>query len=184
MFFKRIHIFGAPGSGVTTLGRALAQRLEYACFDTDDYYWYTTDSLPYRRKRNPEHRLRLLRQDIEGAEQYIVCGALLGWGDSLLERFDAVVYRWLPATMREARIRSRETARYGSGRLAIGGDLHGVLEKFITWAKAYDSESLNRRSRAAETAWLQQSKIPTLLLTEDMPLEELLSAIEAFARQA
>jgi adenylate kinase family enzyme len=34
---RRIHILGAYGSGTTTLGRALAARLQYLYFDMDDY---------------------------------------------------------------------------------------------------------------------------------------------------
>ena len=33
----RLHTLGASGSGTTTLGRALAERLQCPHFDTDDY---------------------------------------------------------------------------------------------------------------------------------------------------
>ena len=53
----RIHILGAFGSGTTTLGRALAARLQYPYFDMDDYLRSgvvnMVDSLPgglYQRK--------------------------------------------------------------------------------------------------------------------------------------
>lgn len=36
-----IHIFGASGSGATTLGRFLAVQLNVPCFDSDDYFWKT-----------------------------------------------------------------------------------------------------------------------------------------------
>ena len=39
---QRIHILGASGSGTTTLGRALAERLQCRHFDTDDYFWLPT----------------------------------------------------------------------------------------------------------------------------------------------
>jgi len=39
---QRIHILGASGSGTTTLGRALAERLQYPHFETDDYFWLPT----------------------------------------------------------------------------------------------------------------------------------------------
>ncbi|MEM6738348.1 MAG: shikimate kinase [Bacteroidota bacterium] len=35
----QIHIFGASGSGVTTIGKALSKELDLSYFDTDDYYW-------------------------------------------------------------------------------------------------------------------------------------------------
>lgn len=47
----RIHIFGASGSGTSTLGRAVAARLGYAFLDADDFYWLPTDP-PFREKRD------------------------------------------------------------------------------------------------------------------------------------
>jgi len=41
----RIHIFGASGAGVTTLGRATADALAFPHHDTDDYYWLLTAPL-------------------------------------------------------------------------------------------------------------------------------------------
>jgi len=40
---SRIHLTGASGCGVTTIGRALATRLALPVPDTDDYYWLPTD---------------------------------------------------------------------------------------------------------------------------------------------
>jgi adenylate kinase family enzyme len=38
----RIHITGASGAGVTSLGRALADALAIPHHDTDDYFWQPT----------------------------------------------------------------------------------------------------------------------------------------------
>jgi len=43
---QRIHILGASGSGTTTLGRALAERLQCPHFDTDDYFWLRNKGTP------------------------------------------------------------------------------------------------------------------------------------------
>ncbi|MEQ1747393.1 MAG: AAA family ATPase [Saprospiraceae bacterium] len=179
----RTNIFGAPGAGTTTLAKALAQRLGCAFFDTDDYYWFTDDPLPYRRKRNPEHRLRLLRADLEQAGNCVVSGALLGWGDTLLPGFDAVVYRWLPTETRLERIRQRETARYGAERIALGGDLHGVFEKFMLWAADYDQAPETRqRGLLAEEAWLKNGcEAPVLRLTDDLPVPVLVERMHLFS---
>jgi adenylate kinase family enzyme len=47
---RRIHIAGASGSGVTSLGRALANALASSHHDTDDYFWLPTTP-PYRLQR-------------------------------------------------------------------------------------------------------------------------------------
>ena len=37
-----IHIYGASGSGTSTLGRKLSEELGYKFMDTDDYFWFPT----------------------------------------------------------------------------------------------------------------------------------------------
>jgi len=170
---QRIHIFGAPGSGASALGKALADRLGFPHFDTDDYYWFTVDELPYRRKRNAEHRRRLLQQDLEKTPRWVLSGALCGWGDVFIPEFEAVFYLWLPARIRLERIRERETRRYGAARLEPGGDLHTVYCKFRDWAVGYDLDSGNRRSRVAELQWLEQLRCPVWRLEEELPLDVL-----------
>ena len=47
-----IHIFGASGSGTTTLGKKICSELGYTLMDTDAYYWIPTElrsSLNVRR---------------------------------------------------------------------------------------------------------------------------------------
>lgn len=166
---KNVHILGAPGSGVTTLGRTLAQWLGVPHFDTDDYHWFTDDALPYRRRRNPDHRRKLMAQDFEAHPHWVLSGALCGWGDVFIPRFDAVVYCWLPVETRLDRIRSRELARYGEDRISPGGDLHLVFEKFCTWAAAYDLDSENIRSRKRELEWLEKLTCPVYFMEDKLP---------------
>lgn len=177
---SRFHILGAPGSGVTTLGRALAGQLNIPHFDTDDYHWFTDDALPYRRRRNPDHRRQILTKDLDARESWVLSGALCGWGDVFIPRFQTVIYCWLPADIRLARIQARELARYGAERLAPGGDLHIVFEKFCSWAVAYDEDSSNIRSRARELEWLGNLSCPVIRLEQEMPVEDLAEQVLAF----
>ncbi|HEV2483277.1 MAG TPA: shikimate kinase [Puia sp.] len=55
----KIHIFGASGAGVTTLGQALAARLSLPYFDSDDYFWYATDP-PFTTTRPAAQRNALI----------------------------------------------------------------------------------------------------------------------------
>lgn len=174
---SRIHILGAPGSGVTTLGKALAERLGFSHFDTDDYYWFTGDALPYRRKRNPDHRRQLLGADLERSQSWVLSGALCGWGDVFIPEFEMVVYLWLPAPIRLERIVQREKERYGAERLAPGGDLNLVFEKFLKWAAAYDGDETNIRSRSAELHWLGKLNCPVLKIEGEFPANRLVENI-------
>ena len=168
-----LHILGAPGSGVTSLGKELALRLGVAHFDTDDYHWFTDDDLPYRRRRNPDHRRQLLTRDLDSHENWILSGSLCGWGDVYIPRFEKVVYLWLPADVRAQRIRQRELHRYGAERIGPGGDLHVVFEKFLTWAIAYDEAGENIRSRTKELEWLAALSCPVLKIEQEYSMAEL-----------
>lgn len=178
-FPRHIHVLGAPGAGVTTLGKALAARLGFSHFDTDDYYWFTDDPLPYKRKRNPDHRRRLLGEDLAASGAWVLSGSLCGWGDVFIPRFDAAVYLWLPAGLRAERIREREIRRYGAGRLASGGDLHLVFEKFVAWALAYDENDGNIRSRQHELLWLENLPCPVLKIENALPVGDLCDRVLA-----
>src|ERR1043166_8030786 len=83
---RRVHIMGASGAGVTTLGRALADALALSHHDVDDYYWRPTNP-PYRKKRKVADRLRLMREIFLDREGWVLSGALDGWGYQETEEF-------------------------------------------------------------------------------------------------
>jgi adenylate kinase family enzyme len=55
----KLHIFGASGSGTTTLGRGLAAELGLMHLDSDDFFWEATDPPYTRRRPTPERQQRL-----------------------------------------------------------------------------------------------------------------------------
>ena len=142
---NRIHILGASGSGTTTLGRVLAERLQYSHFDTDDYFWLPTDP-PYTHQRERSERAQLLMDDLTAQDAWVISGSLCGWGDVAIPRFELVVFLWVPPDMRMARLHRREHARFGT-RILPGGDMYEVSQAFLTWAAAYDEGGLDIRSR-------------------------------------
>ena len=108
----RLHILGASGSGTTTLGRALAERLPCLHFDTDDYFWVPTDP-PFTHQRERTERQRLLMDDVTAHNAWVVSGSLCGWGDVAISLFELVVFLWIPHNVRMARLHRREHARFG-----------------------------------------------------------------------
>jgi adenylate kinase family enzyme len=75
----RIHVTGASGSGVTTLGRAVSDRLALPHHDSDDYLWLPTTP-PYRQLRETAERLRLMREMFLPRVDWVLSGAVAGWG--------------------------------------------------------------------------------------------------------
>ena len=176
---RRIHIFGASGSGTTTLASALAARHGHRHLDTDEFFWLPTDP-PYREIRPREARLALLRRALGEAPSWVLSGSLCGWGDPLIEEFDLVVFLVVPTEVRLARLRAREVERYGHDAIAPGGPRGHAHVEFLDWAGRYDAGGPEMRSRALHDAWLSALLGPTLRLEGDRPAPEQLARIEAF----
>ncbi len=166
-----VHIFGASGSGTTTLGKTLSLRMGGKHLDTDSYYWQDTDP-PYTRKRDPKDRVAMILRDVEGVENWVLSGSICSWGDPLLQRFNLAVFLRLDPSVRMARLRSRESLRYGS-RILAGGDMHQQHLDFLAWAESYDSAKAPIRSLDLHGGWMKQLDCPVLELDSAIPVEEL-----------
>ncbi len=175
---RRIHIFGASGSGTTTLASLLAARHGHRHLDTDEVFWLLSDP-PYRETRPRAARLPLLRRALGEAPSWVLSGSLCGWGDPLIAEFDLVVFLIVPTEVRLARLRAREVGRYGHAAVAPGGPLREAHVEFLDWADRYDAGGPEMRSRALHDAWLAALPCPTLRLEGDRPVAEQLARIEA-----
>ncbi|MBQ2953200.1 MAG: shikimate kinase [Clostridia bacterium] len=165
-----IHLFGASGSGTTTLGRALGEALGFTHMDTDDYYWLPTDPA-FTQKRPIPERLAMMNADIDAAEKgAVISGSLTGWGDPLISRFTLAIRVVTAADLRLERLRTREYARFGQ-RICPGGDMHQAHLEFIAWAAQYDTGDVTMRSRACHDQWQAELPCPVLTLDGAAPLE-------------
>jgi adenylate kinase family enzyme len=175
---KKIHITGASGSGVTTLGKALAQEFGSMHLDIDDYFWMPTDP-PYTTKRPRELRLALLNEGFARASEtgWVLSGSILEWGDSLIPLFDLTIFISTPTELRLQRLRARETARFGAEAIAPGGSRHEVYEAFIKWAAAYEALLHEGRSRAKHEVLLAKLPCPVLRLDGSLPVPVLVQQV-------
>jgi adenylate kinase family enzyme len=160
MMIHRIHILGASGSGTTTLGRALAERLHYAHFDTDDYFWVPTDP-PYTQQRERTRREHLLMEDVTTHGSWVVSGSLCDWGDGAIPLLELAVFLWIPHALRMERLQHRERQRFGE-RIMPGGDMYEQSQAFLAWAASYDEGDLTMRSRRRHEQWLSTLLCPII----------------------
>ncbi|OWV32544.1 hypothetical protein B5C34_03160 [Pacificimonas flava] len=166
----KLHLLGASGTGTTTLGRALAQKLGVFHADAADYYWVPTDP-PFLRKRSYKERLRLLDLDLDDDAGWVVSGSMMDWGEAVADRADHLIFLTLPTDLRIARLRAREQQRFGA-RIAPGGDMYQAHENFIRWAEGYDDPSFGGRTRARHEAWLGERDGRVLRLDGAAPIAE------------
>ncbi|WP_300626791.1 AAA family ATPase [Pseudomonas sp.] len=158
----RIHILGAAGVGTTTLGRALAERLDVAFFDSDFYYWQQTPE-PFSVARPKEERIRLLQEHTARHESWVLSGSLCGWGDAMIPLFTHVVFLRLDPDVRLHRLRLREAQRYGD-RILEGGSRHVNSAAFLAWAARYDDGNHSLRSLRRHESWLKPLSCPLIRL--------------------
>ena len=85
-----IHIFGASGSGTTTLGKKICEELGYKQMDTDDYFWMPTEP-KYTYKRPKNERIELMENDINKYENVVISGLLTDWGSELIPYFTLAI---------------------------------------------------------------------------------------------
>jgi len=182
----RIHITGASGSGVSTLGRALAQATGAVQLDTDAFYWLPVKP-DFSAKRPVEDRLRLLHEAFEaaGASGWILSGSISDWGAPMVPLFDRVIFLRTPEAIRMERLKAREIARYGQDAIAPGGERHDTYVEFLDWAANYDVGTVAGRNLARHEEFLAGLACPVLRLDGSQPTEALVAQVlAAVTRQA
>lgn len=161
-----IHIYGASGSGTSSLGRKICDELGFNFMDTDDYFWLTK----YTVKRRKEERLALMKQDIGNAENVVISGSLVDWGDELIPLFTLAIRLETNTDVRIERIKNREKEKFGE-RIAVGGDMYKSHIEFLKWAKAYDTGNVNMRSKAKHDKWEKKLQCKRLILDGSVNLD-------------
>ena len=177
----RVHIFGASGSGTSTLGREVARRSDLPFFDADDFFWQKTDP-PFQRAQDPETRQRLLMEALSADPGWVLAGSISGWGDLAIGLFDLALFVEVPTEIRLERLRAREQRRFGD-RIAPSGDMHEQHRAFLDWAARYDEGGMDVRSRRLHAEWMKRLACPVLkldgLLSFDILAGRIVAAMDA-----
>lgn len=175
-----IHIYGASGSGTTTLAKYICEKKGYFFMDTDDYFWLPTNP-PYVKKRECQERISLMRNDIEKYNNVVLSGSLCNWGNELIPLFTLAVRLVTETDIRIERLKKREKSRFGS-RIEAGGDMHKNHMEFIEWASLYDSGGPEMRSESQHDEWQKLLKCKQVILNGNDDLEYNLQQIKNYLK--
>lgn len=172
----RIHIFGASGSGVTTLGRALSRKLNIDYFDSDDFFWLKTE-IPFTLKQDPVIRNAAISERLSNTRHWVFGGSIIHWGPDIFPSFDLIVFLYLDPDIRLERIRKREHERYGD-EIIINPERKEIFEKFMKWTKDYDyNTGIANRTLDAHREWLSTIHNPLLELSGDINVQQKIKMI-------
>lgn len=176
---NRLYIFGASGSGTTTLGARIAEEVGVVHVDCDDHYWAPTDP-PFTLKRSPPERVRSMAKAL-GPGGWALSGACNNWGGALIERARLIVFVTLPTPERLERLALRERRRFGA-RIDPGGDMHEIHRNFMAWAAGYDDPEFEGRNLAAHDAWLAAQTTPVRRVDARQSVDASIAQILAMLR--
>ncbi len=175
-----IHIYGASGSGTTTLAKYICDNKGFFFMDTDDYFWMPTNP-PFTKKKEVKERIRLMRADIDKNDNVVISGSLVDWGDELIPLFSLAVRLETQVDIRIERLRKREKDRFGF-RIEVGGDMYEIHKEFMEWASKYDSGGPEMRSKAKHDEWQKLLKCKQIVLNGSDDLEYNLQQIKKFIK--
>lgn len=170
-----IHITGAQGAGKTTLGDAVAERLNITHIDTDSFFWELTDP-PYQKSTDEDKRRILLASELYKHSSWALSGSLRKWGDVFVPLFDLVILIITPTSIRLKRLQMRQLEMFGE-RIRVGGDMHMTHTNFMSKAKLYDELDNTVRSLKRDTEWLATLPCQFLCINGSRPLNEILILI-------
>lgn len=170
-----IHIFGASGSGTSTLGKYICEKMNYYFMDTDDYYWMPTNP-PYTVKRDKSERISLMKKDILNHDNVVISGSLVDWGDELIPMFTLAIRMITNKEVRLERLKVREKAHFGS-RIEPGGDMYADHIAFLEWAASYDTGDITIRSKALHDEWIKNLTCKLIELDGTESLDKLFETV-------
>lgn len=178
----KVLIFGASGSGTTTLGREIRKRTEFVHLDADDYYWRKTNP-PYQEKIPLPERNERLKVDFNKNEHVIISGSLVSWGKEWETLFDLAIFIYLDNDIRMERLKKREFDRYGE-KLLTDKIRQQNFNAFIEWAGEYENPAFKGRSLKVHNYWIKLLDCGVLRVDGATPLEKkvdnVISVIEKY----
>ena len=159
-----ILICGLNGTGKSTLGRMLADRMGYEFIDNEDLFFPKTDpSYLFSGPRSEEAVIRLLEERISANNRFVFAAVRGCYGSTLTASLDHIVLIEVPRQICSQRVRERSYRKFGD-RILPGGDL---FDKENKWFSLTDS-----RPDAYVTDWLETVDCPVIRIDGTLPVEK------------
>ena len=155
-----IIVFGANGSGKSSLGRELARTIHYKYMDIEAYH-FIKSVIPYTVARSREDCQRRLLADIKKHPSFVLSAVTGAFGKEITSMYRCAVFLSAPLDVRMERIRQREYVQHGE-RIRKGGDMHQQHLKFLDFVAS--------RSLARIEQWAQTLACPVIRVDGTEPL--------------
>ena len=166
---KGIIMCGLNGVGKSTLGRALAEKLNARFIDNEDLYFPKTDaSYTYASPRTRDEVEKLLLQEIRKCGDFVFASVKGDYGEEVCSRFDHIVLVSTPRETRLERVRNRSFQKFGD-KMLPGGPLYEREELFFEVVRARDEMTVE--------TWIRTMACPVIRVDGTRPVEDNIRSI-------
>ncbi len=164
-----IIVCGLNGSGKSTFGKALAEKLQFHFIDNEDLYFPKEDpGYIYAAPRTREEVEMLLQNEIKAHENFVFASVKGDYGEMTCPLFRFAVLIHVPRKIRLERVRNRSFQKFGE-RMLKGGDLYEKEEAFFELVRSRPEHSVEE--------WAQSFPGPVWRIDGTRPVEENVDSI-------
>ena len=167
---RGIIIFGPAGSGKTTLGKRVAEKLKYPYFDIDDYIWKKDVEKPFSAMYSRTEKIDRLMNDISKGDNFVMAGSMDSFNSPFVPLFDLAVHITASVEVRIQRIHQRESKIFGN-RILIGGDLYEEHQQFLNNSAKYDEDNASPSMKVHEK-WAETLPCKVIKISGEAALED------------
>lgn len=164
-----ILVCGLNGTGKSTLGKALAEKLDFYFIDNEELYFPKTD--PHYIYSSPRSRAeveKLLLDKIHTHKNFVFTSVKGDYGDTIISFFQYAVWITVPREIRIQRVKNRSFQKFGN-RILPDGDLYIQEERFFNFVKSRPENTVEE--------WIQSFHHPIIQVDGTKPMENNLNFI-------
>ena len=159
-----ILLCGLNGVGKSTIGKILAERMEYLFIDNEELYFPKTDtSYEFANPRTKEEAIAILEEKIKENDRFIFAAVKGDYGEKLPEKISKVVLIEAPKETRMERVKMRSAKKFGD-RIQDNGDLKQDENSWF--------EKVAGRTEDYVTKWLENVYCPIIHIDGSASVEE------------
>jgi adenylate kinase family enzyme len=157
-----IIVFGANGSGKSTIARELANVLNYKHMDIEDYHFIESE-IPYTKARTREECLNLMLEDTNKHKNFVLSAVTGDFGDEIESMYIFAVLLAAPLGIRIDRVKRRAFMQHGD-RISEGGDMYKQYLEFVEFVRSRTSDRISQ--------WEAKLKCPVITIDSTKPISE------------
>lgn len=166
-----IIICGLNGTGKSTLGKALAEKLRFHFIDIEDLYFPKTNSdYMYASPRTREEVAKLLLSEMKTHENFILASVKGDYGETVCSFFEYAILLEAPKNIRIQRVKKRSFQKFGN-RILPSGDLYERESEFF--------DMVESRAEEIVEEWVKTLDCPIMRVDGTKPVEENINLIIA-----